>query len=111
MPDGFKADPGVIRAYGDLVFNEASTQVTQIQESFSQRRSTAEDFGKSWHDQGGRFQTAMDLIATDVGKLAEYLAAVGTQLSQTSDIMISADSSGAGTIAASGEDVKAGGEE
>jgi len=110
MPDGFKADPSVIRAYGDLVFNEASTQVTAIQESFSQRLSSGADFGKSWHDEGGRFQNAMDLIVDDLGKLAEHLATIGTQLGQTSDLMIQADSSAATSVTASGGDVNAGGE-
>ncbi|HEY7596515.1 MAG TPA: hypothetical protein VH969_25435 [Actinophytocola sp.] len=99
MPEGFEYDPAAIREFA-AVFTAASGQVGEVASTVGETSSKAADFGKSWTDQGARFEKYMGTIAEDLGKLGTHLAEVAAQLNQGTDLMIQTDTTGLKNIQA-----------
>jgi uncharacterized protein YukE len=93
MPEGFEYDPAAIRAFAE-VFAQASAQVEQVKATLGDTSAKAADFGKSWGDHGHDFEKYMAALAEDLGNLGKHLGEVGTQLSQGTDLIVQADSTG-----------------
>lgn len=93
MPEGFEYDPAAIRAFAE-VFAQASTQLEQVKATLGDTSAKAADFGRSWAHHGRDYETYMAALAEDLANLGKHLGEVGTQLSQGTDLIVQADSSG-----------------
>ncbi|WP_143229633.1 WXG100 family type VII secretion target [Actinophytocola xanthii] len=102
MPEGFEYDPEAIRAFAE-VFNQASKQVEQIRATVGETSATTADFGNSWQQRGTDFESHMAAIAQDLGNLATHLGQVGAQLTQGTDLIVQADTTGLRNIKAIGD--------
>lgn len=93
MPAGFEYDPAAIRAFA-AVFEQASTQVEQLRATLGETSAKAADFGNSWSHHGGDFESHMAALAEDLTNLSAHLGQVGTQLTQGTDLIVQADTTG-----------------
>ena len=90
---GFDYDPEAVRAFA-AVFAEAKTQVEQVKSTLSQTSAKAADFGKSWQDEGGKFEQYVQMLAEDLTNLATHLGEINANLNVGTDLVVNADTSG-----------------
>jgi uncharacterized protein YukE len=102
MSDGFEYDPEAMRAFA-AVFNQAGTQMGEVQATVGQTSAKAGDFGRAWEEHGSKFESYMAAISADLGKLATHLGELGGALTQGADLVVQADSTGLRNIKAIGD--------
>jgi len=90
---GFDYDPEAVRGFA-AVFAEAKTQVEQVKSTLSQTSAKAADFGKSWSDEGGKFEQYIQMLAEDLTNLATHLGEINANLNKGTDLVVNADTSG-----------------
>jgi uncharacterized protein YukE len=90
---GFDYNPEAVRGYA-AVFAEAKTQVEQVKSTLAQTSAKAEDFGKSWEAEGGKFEQYMQMLAEDLTNLATHLGEIDANLNKGTDLVVNADTSG-----------------
>jgi uncharacterized protein YukE len=90
---GFDYDPEAVRGFA-AVFAEAKTQVEQVKGTLSQTSAKAADFGKSWQDEGGKFEQYIQMLAEDLTNLATHLGEINANLNKGTDLVVNADTSG-----------------
>jgi uncharacterized protein YukE len=101
MPAGFEYDPEAIRAFAE-VFEQASSQVEQLTATLGQTSAKAADFGNSWGQHGGDFETHIAALVEDLANLSTHLGEVAAQLNQGTDLVVQADTTGLRNLNASG---------
>ena len=94
---GFDYDPEAVRGFA-AVFAEAKTQVEQVKSTLSQTSAKAADFGKSWSDEGGKFEQYIQMLAEDLTNLATHLGEINANLNKGTDLVVNADTSGYQTM-------------
>jgi uncharacterized protein YukE len=90
---GFDYDPEAVRGFA-AVFAEAKTQVEQVKSTLSQTSAKAADFGRSWADEGGKFEQYIQMLAEDLTNLATHLGEISANLNKGTDLVVNADTSG-----------------
>lgn len=104
---GFDYNPEAVRGFA-AVFAEAKTQVEDIKGTLGQTSAKAEDFGKSWEDEGAKFEEYMQMLAEDLTNLATHLGEINANLNKGTDLVVNADTSGFSNISSIEDDIPPG---
>jgi uncharacterized protein YukE len=83
-------DREAITAFAE-VFETARQQLEDIRDTMLVPEVSDDDFGESWHDEGGRFIQQIEKIELDLGNLADIMEHLGMSMIDSANHMQAAE--------------------
>jgi uncharacterized protein YukE len=90
MSGGMEMDPEAIQAFA-AVLADAKAQFDKVKARVEQPNAVAEDFGRSWQDQGAQYAESWGMLGPDLASLSTLLEQVQTQLGQGAELTVAGD--------------------
>lgn len=97
MSGGMEMDPEAIQAFA-AVLADAKVQFDQVKARVEQPHAVAEDFGRSWQEQGSQYVESWGMLGPDLASLSALLEQVQTQLGSGAELTVAGETASVGTF-------------
>lgn len=97
MSGGMEMDPEAIQAFA-AVLADAKVQFDQVKARIEQPNAVAEDFGRSWQEQGSQYVESWGMLGPDLASLSVLLEQVQTNLGSGAELTVAGDTASVGSF-------------